>query len=202
MKRLLAFFTAILAGLYLTGCGATAKEIQMRSQSEKADVFTEVKNGGIIPAGFAELTIKADIKTHVEGYYALESKASRHGNQTYPFLINIDGQAVLWEVDGSRDIKPAYDSDGKTSHDPEAGEGVKYVLEKKVRLTARAHTVFFGLPEDSYSTEVKLSLKEGEIATLEFKPVYRTKRIPKRIQTFLRGIHRYDFFLNGEPVSP
>ncbi|TSA10475.1 MAG: hypothetical protein D4R73_05210 [Deltaproteobacteria bacterium] len=200
MNRLLIFFVAVLTGLSLLGCGTTAKEIQARSQSEKADIFTEVKDGGTIPNGFAELTIKANIKTHIEGYYILESIESLHGKEKYPFLVNIDGQAARWEVDGIKDIKPAYDSDGKTSRDPEAREGFKYVLEKKLRLHAGTHKVFFGLPEDNYSTEVEISLKEGETNTLEFKPIYRTKRIPTRIPTFMKGIDKYEVFLNDKQV--
>jgi hypothetical protein len=68
-------------------------------------------------------------------------------------------------------------------------------------LTAGTHKVFFGLPEHNYSTEVEISLKEGETGTLEFKPIYRTKRIPARIPTFLKGIYRYAVFLNGELIQ-
>jgi hypothetical protein len=172
----------------------------MKSKSEGTSIFTEIRDGGPIPKGLAELTIRANIKTHIEGYYILESKESLHGKQKYPFLVNIDGQAERWEVDGIKDIKPAYEADGKTSLDPEAREGIKYFLEKKVRLHAGTHKVFFGLPEDNYSTEVEISLKEGETSILEFKPIYRTKKIPTRIPTFLTGIDKYEVFLNGKQV--
>jgi len=200
MKRLLIFFVAILTGLSLHGCGTTAKEIQMRAQSEKTDIFTEVKNGGTIPKGFADLVIKANIKTHIEGYYILESKESAHGKQKYPFLVNIDGQAARWEVEGIKDIKPAYEADGKTNRDPEAREGFKYVLEKKIRLNAGSHRVFFGLPEDKYSTEVEISMKDGEMSILEFKPIYKTKKIPTRIPTFLKGIDKYVVLVNDKQI--
>jgi len=200
MKRLLIFIVAALSGLSLIGCGTTAKEIQARSHGERTDIFTEVRDEGTIPKGFAELTIKADIKTHVEGYYILESKESLHGRQTYPFVVNIDGQAALWEIVGIRDVKPAYDADGKTSHDPEAGEGLKYILENKIRLNAGSHRVFFCLPEDKYYAEVEISLKDGEVGILEFKPIYRTKNIPIRIPTFMKGIDKYEGFLNNEKI--
>ncbi|MDP3030326.1 MAG: hypothetical protein Q8O04_12735 [Deltaproteobacteria bacterium] len=208
MKKMTLYIGTALLMSSLFGCGTTAKEIQARSQSEMSDVFTEVKGGGMIPQGFADLLIKANIKTHIEGYYILESKESRHGKQGYPFVFNIDGQAVEWKVDGVKDIKPAYDADGKTSRDPEARKGFKYVLEKKLRLHAGTHKVFFGLPEDNYSTEVEISLKEGETNTLEFKPIYilefkpiyRTKRIPTRIPTFMKGIDKYEVFLNDKQV--
>lgn len=41
--------------------------------------------------GFVDLTINAQIKTHLEGWYLLECKNSLHGKPEYPFLFNIDG---------------------------------------------------------------------------------------------------------------
>ena len=196
-----AYAFAASLWLALFACGTTAKEIQTISQREKTRIFTEVKDGGAIPLGFAELIIKADIKTHSEGYYMLESKESQHGKQKYPFLFNIDGQAARWEVDGINDVKPAYDADGKTSSDTEAREGYKYVMEKRIRLHAGPHKVFFGLPEDNYSTEVVFLLKEGETGVLVFKPIYKTKKHPTRIPTFLKGINKYQVFLNDKQIS-
>ena len=200
MKKLFIILVVILSGLSLVACGTEPKEIRMKAQSEKTNVFTEIRDGGAIPKGFADLTITANIKTHIEGYYILESKESLHGNEKYPFLINIDGQAARWEVDGIRDIKPAYNQDGKTSHDPEAREGIKYVLQKSVRLLAGQHRIFFGLPGENYFTLVEISLREGEAGVVEFRPVYRTKKIPSRLPTFLKGIDKYEVFLNGKQI--
>lgn len=200
MNRVFMFFVPVFTVLSLLGCATTAKEFQTKSQSEKTDIFDEVKDGGVITKGLVELTIKTNIKTHIEGYYILESKESLHGKEKYPFLLNIDGQTARWEIDGIRSVKPAYDADGKTSHDPEAGEGFKYVLEKKIRLHAGTHKVFFGVPEDGYSTEVEIALKEGEMNTLEFKPIYRTKEIPTRIPTFLKEIDKYEVFVNDRQI--
>ena len=201
MTKPLIGLLVIMLGVVFAGCGNTAKVIQARTQSEKTDIFKEIKDEGKIPKGFAELTIKAHIKTHIEGYYILESNESQHGRQKYPFIVNIDGQAEQWEVDGIRYVKPAYEADGNTSTDPEAREGVKYILEKKVQLTAGPHKIFFGLPEDKYFTEVQITLNEGEASTIEFKPVYRTKRIPARMPNFMKGIDKYEVFLNGKQIS-
>jgi hypothetical protein len=198
MKKFLASAVAILASAYLLGCGATAKETQRKAESSQTDIFTEISDGEPIPKGFADLTIEAKLKTHVEGYYILESRESLHGKQAYPFLFNIDGQAVQWKVDGVKDIKPVYEGEGRTSRDPEAREGVKYVLSKKVRLAAGAHKVFFGLPEENCYTEFDITLTEGETSMLELRPVYRYKTHPTRIPTFLKGIERYEVFLNGK----
>lgn len=199
MRSPIVLFSIVLAGI-IAGCGTTAREIQAKSQSGRNNVFIEVKGDEPIPTGFAALTIRANIKTHIEGYYIFESKESLHGKEKYPFVVNIDGQAVRWEVSGVKDVKPAYDADGKTSRDPEAREGIKYELVKKVRLTAGAHKVFFGLPEEKYAADVDILLKEGETSTLEFKPAYRTKRIPMRIRTFLNGIDSYQVFLNDKRI--
>lgn len=190
----------IMLGIVFAGCGTTAKEIQMRSQSEKTDIFAEVKDGDTSPKGFADLTIRASLKTHLEGRYILESKESLHGKQGYPFLLNIDGQAALWKVDGVKDSRPAYDGNGKTSHDPEAREGMKYNLEKRVRLAAGTHKVFLGFPEENFFAEVEVTLTEGGENILEFKPVYRHKTHPTRIPTFLKGIKEYEAYLNGNKI--
>lgn len=98
-----------------------------------------------------------------------------------------------------KEKRPKFDKDGKTSRDPEEGEGMKYALDRKVRLPAGSHKVFFGLPEEKYFVEIEITLKEGDVSILEFKPVYRTKRIPTRIPTFLKGVNKYEMFLNGKP---
>ena len=186
--------------LILMGCGAAAKEVRLKTQTERTDVFTEFKNADAPAQGFVVLTLKATIKTHLEGYYALESKDSLHGKPGYPFLINIDGQAEAWKVEGQKESLPLYDKDGKTSHDPDAGEGVKYVLEKKIGLRAGTHKVFLGLPADDYFKEVEITLKEGNTYMLEFKPVYRYKTRPTRIQAFKEEIKDIEVYLNGARV--
>jgi hypothetical protein len=174
----------------LAGCGATAKMISAKSQSERTDSFKEVTGSEAIPAGYADVIIRASIKTHLEGYYICESKRSAHGKSAYPFLINIDGQAALWNVAGVKHELPPY-VDGRTSRDPEAGDGMKYVLEKKVRLAAGMHKVFLGLPEESYYIIADISVKSGGSYVLEFMPDYRYKTLPMRIPTFVKGIGSY-----------
>ena len=198
--KLRGFFVPLLIFAVLTGCGTAAKEIQMRSQSDRAGVFTEVNDSTTPIQGFATLTIKASIKTHLVGYYALESKESVHGKQGYPFLISIDGQAATWTVEGKKESLPLYDKDGKTSHNPDAGEGMKYVLEKKIRLRPGTHKVFLGLSADDYSKEVEITLKDGDSSLLEFKPIYRYKTAPTRITTFFEEIKEFEVYLNNTRI--
>jgi len=196
--------TTIICGAFLaialTGCGTTSKEIQAKSQSERPDVFIETMAGERTPKGFAVLLLRACIKTPLEGYYILDSNKSLHGKPGYPFLINIDGQAVIWKEDGFKDSKPAYDTNGKTSRDPEAGKGIKYAVEKRLRLHAGQHRIFFGLPEENFFITTDIMLKGGKKAVLEYKPIYRYKTLPTRIPTFLKGIDKYEVFLNGKQL--
>jgi hypothetical protein len=220
MKRSTAYVSVVLLLTVLSGCGAAAKTIAMKAQSERADIFQEISGAEAVPPGYADLTIRANIKTHVEGYYIGESKESAHGKGVYPFLVNIDGQAAVWKAEGKMHVLPRYVG-GKTNRDPEAGEGIKYVLNKKIRLRAGSHKLFFGLPEDDYYREVVIHVKEGEAQVMEFKPeysyktvlkkgesqviefnpVYKYKRRTTRIPTYLKGVSRYDIFVNGSPVA-
>lgn len=200
MKKAIGYIAGLfLLGIVLTACGSMSKTILLKSQGERTDVFQEISGEESIPTGYADLTIKANIKTHVERYYIGEPKESAHGKEVYPFLVNIDGQAVLWKVKGEKHQLPKY-VDGKTSRDPEAGDGVKYILEKKVRLTAGTHKVFFGLPEEQYYTVADISVKSGGTYLLEFKPNYRYKTRPTRIPTYFQGIHKYDVVFNESAV--
>jgi hypothetical protein len=200
MKTNLVGTIILVLSLSLVGC-ATTQGIRMKSVSEKDNIFREVKEDESAPQkGFADLIIKANLKTHLEDYYVLESKDSPHGKQDYPFLFNIDGQAVTWKVKGAVDNKPAYDKDGKASRDPEAREGMKYALEKKIRLAVGKHTVFFALPEENYSANVTVIVQEGQNHILEFNPQYNYKTHPTRIPAFARGVDRYSASMDGEPL--
>jgi len=175
----------------MAGCGATARTITAMSQSKRTDVFQEAPGGGSIPAGYADMVIKASMKTPLEGNDGEGSRGPAHGREAYPFLINIDGQAVLWKVEGEKHQLSRY-VEGTASHDPEAGEGMKYVLEKKVRLAAGAHKVFFGLPEEPYYVAADITVASGSVYVLEFKPKYWHKHVPTHISTFFKGIAQYE----------
>jgi len=181
----------------LLGCGAVSREITLRSQSDRTDVFKEAQGGEPIPREFADLTIKSSIKTHFEGHYLLESKRSLHGKAGYPFVINIDGQAATWKVDGQKENSPTYDQEGKRF--PEGGEGMRYNLEKKILLQAGSHKIFFGLPEEKLSLQFELALKAGDSNVLEFRPVYQ--RRGKQPRHFFHGVSTCEVLLNGNAIK-
>ena len=98
----------------------------------------------------------------------LESGDSPDRGPFYRFVVNIDGQAVTWEAKGVRENSPIV----KGRHFPEEGEGMRYVLEKKIRLHAGAHSIFFAVPRENYTKTVTVNLPEGKSSTLEFQPIY------------------------------
>ena len=186
-----------ICGILLLSCGTALKEISLRSQSERTDVFKEVQEGEPIPREFVELTITSSIKTHLEGDYLLESKKLLHGTPGYPFVINIDGQAVTWKVDGREEDTPPYDEGGQTS--PEGGEGIRYNLQKKILLRAGSHKIFFGVPREKLALHFELALKAGDINVLDFRPVY--KRRGKQPRHFFHGVSGFEVVLNGNVIK-
>ena len=189
----------ISAAIFLAGCVSTTQEIARRTKSTRTDVFVEVPAEGNTPTGFIDLVIKASLKTPLVGDYALESRKDAQGKPGYPFLLNIDGQAVIWMAEGQKETIPLYER-GYTSRDPDAGTGIKYRLEKKIRLAVGMHKIVFGLPKKDYLSAFEISLNDGESQVLEFKPRYRYKTYPLRIPTFLKGIENYEAKLNGQCV--
>jgi len=197
MKVRINYGVVALCAILLLSCGTALKEIALKSQSERTDVFQEVQERVSIPRGFVELTITSSVKTHLEGHYILESKESAHGKSAYPFVINIDGQAATWKVNGQEENLPMYDERGKGT--PEGGKGVRYNLEKKILLRTGTHNIFFGLPGEKLSLQFKLVLKPGDSNVLEFRPVY--SRRGKQPRYFFNGVSRLEVILNGNEIK-
>ena len=95
--------------------------------------------------GMVDLTIRASLKTHPLGFYLLESKSSYHGKPGYPFIVTIDDKTFVWRDDGSREVLPYFDEKGTSL--PEGGEGVRYSIERNVRLKAGVHHIRLDLPQ-------------------------------------------------------
>ena len=73
MQRI-SITVVLLLGLGVTflGCNGGKNIIQGKAISERNDIFTEIQTENIPAKGFSDLLIRAQIKTHVEGYYFLE----------------------------------------------------------------------------------------------------------------------------------
>jgi hypothetical protein len=188
-------FLSVALLIALGGCGGTVK--QAKPQSVGTHVFTEVKDQQPPLEGTVDLRIKASIKTPIEGHYLFGSRTPPQGKDGYPFELNINGQEIVWKVEGKEEITPLYDENGRRL--PEGGQGIRYVLNKKIQLKSGPHHIMFGLPHEDYYTEVKVSLKESEPHTLEFRPVYAMGR--RGVHTFHHGIKTYEAFLDGNQIK-
>jgi hypothetical protein len=196
MKRKLFIIAIFLMGMSLLGWRSAENIIKGKSISDKKEIFVELQTEDLPPKDFSDLLIKAQIKTHLKGHYFWESKGSRRGDPTYPFLFNIDGQAITWDVDGEKENTPFTDKNGLEI--PDGGEGMRYSLVKRIRLHAGHHTVFFAHPGDNYYMEFEIILEAGKQNMLELKPIYRGFRSSKENHLF--GIKRYEVFINGVSI--
>jgi hypothetical protein len=191
---------AILLAITLAGCAtniAVKEQIQQKAV-EQAFVFKEIKDGTVID-GFSALIIQATMKTPKEGFYLLEFKSALRGKPEYPFVFNIGGQGVTWLAKGMPDIQHEL-VDGKRN--PEGGEGVKYVLEKRIMLKPGTYKIYVGLTEENLQKEVDVTLSEGKTSVLKFMPLYFTGRYNRNTGSFFRGLGDFEVFFDGKKISP
>jgi hypothetical protein len=171
IAMLKVMYSALVAALLImaANCGAAREQLRTQSVTEREGVFQEVATAAKPPAGFADVVLKASLKTHLAGEGPLlESSGSPHGGEFYHFIFNIDGQAVTWKAAGQRENLPVV----QDRHSQDEGEGMRYALEKRIRLRAGTHRIFFGVPEEDYAKTLTVNLQEGESYTLEFQPIY------------------------------
>lgn len=211
MKRAISYVAYfVVLCIVMGGCGTSKKEIIEKSKSERVDVFSEITGESIAPEGFSDLVIKTSVKTHLEGFHLFPEK-SLHGKTSYSFVANIDGQGILWEVEGETETTPVLIEAGV--RDPEGGEGMKYTLEKKIRLLSGTHTLFFGLPAESYSESIKITVKSARQHVFECRPVYKleheekieskagvTKLGQRNIRSFKHGLKECEILFDGIPL--
>lgn len=201
VRNLNGIVLAAVVGTVLAGCMTTSQFMKARSQSARTDVFGEIGVKETIPKEYAILEIKATIKTHTEGFYLLESKNSLHGKKGYPFVLNIDGQTVVWKDDGKEEDLPIYREQG--GRDPEGGTGVRYRIHKRIRMAGGYHRLFFGLPGECYYREFDMALEEGKTYSLALEPIYKRGNVRHlRERRFINGIEEYKQTLQEGPLSP
>ncbi len=192
----MSFFLGLSFIIGVAGCARERKQAKQDIQGMPTKIFSEVTGEQTPRAGLVDLTIKSSVKTPTHEHYLLESRTPPPAEGGYAFELNIDGQEVVWKVEGTLEKTPISDKEGRT---PEGGEGIRYILDKKIRLAPGAHHVVFGVPYDDFYTEVKVSLKEGDPHTLEFQPIYSTGR--RGYETYHRGISRTRILLDGVRVK-
>jgi len=169
MKNMAHLILTLSLAVFFANCGAAREQIRTHSLSEREGVFQEVTTAAGPPAGFADVVVKASFKTHLSGdCLLLESRTSPHGQPTYRFILNIDGQAVTWDAPGQRENIPVVGN----RHSQDEGDGMKYGIEKRIRLRAGTHRIFLGVSEEDLTKTVTVNLQEGKSYTLEFQPIY------------------------------
>lgn len=196
MSRIKLLLLAI-ALTVVSGCSGSSALIKASSTSVRSDVFQELKDGGSIPLGYADLRISFSLKTHKLG---IHSAKDVHGTPDYKLLLNVDGQAI--QLQGSL-IEENNEPHGL--RDPEAGEGIRYRFSGNLRMKAGTHKVVIAIPADNIAVEREITLPEGSRNSLVLEPMYRTapgKRSPGSygVTSFYEGITGLMVVLNGKSI--
>jgi len=198
MKRII-LPAMIAAVVIISGCAKSPALITASSTSVRSDVFQELKDGGPIPLGYADLRITSTLKTHKPGIYPYD-KNKAHGTTDFMLLLNIDGQAVRIKGTASEEnIEP------RSLRDPEAGEGIRYRFQKNLRLKSGAHRVVVAIPDEEIADEREFNLVEGSNNSLVLEPMYGSAIGKQRpgfygLTSFSEGIKGFWVLLNGKPM--
>jgi hypothetical protein len=137
MKKIYLSFV-LLTIVTLSGCTHFEERLKSVSVSTKQDVFQEAIENSPIPAGYADITIVASLKTHTPGLYLFEN--SPHGTPDYQLLLNIDGQAT--KIKGGLREE---DIQHRATRDPEAGRGIRYTFNRNLRVKSGPHKIAIAL---------------------------------------------------------
>jgi hypothetical protein len=169
MKKIMHSALVVALLILVANCGAVREQFRTQSITEREGVFQEVTTTDGPPPGFADVIVKASLKTHLSGEGTLlESRNSPHGGPFYHFTVNVDGQAVTWKVPGQRENLPVV----KDRDCQDEGDGMRYTLEKKIRLRAGTHQIFLGVREENTAKTLIVNLREGASSSLECRPIY------------------------------
>jgi len=192
------FVWGLFVAMALGGCAASPGLIKASNISTRNDVFQEVANGGTVPRGYADLRIVSSLKTHRPGRYPFERKS--HGTTDYTLLVNIDGQAVRLMGNITEE-----ESEPRALRDPEAGEGIRYLFEKTLRLRAGTHRIVVAIPEDGVVAEREIVLTAGSRHSLVLEPAYGATAGKQRpgfygVTSFYEGISGLRLQLDGKPL--
>ena len=181
----------------VSGCAESSALIQASSSSKRTDIFEELTNGGTAPRGYSDLRITATLKTHKPGIY---SASDIHGTPDYKLLLNIDGQSVMLRGRLQKENR-----EPMKLVDPEAGDGIRYLYSKILRLTSDTHRIVVALPDDGIAVEGEIILAEGTVNSLVLEPIYSTapgKGQPGVYSTtsFTSGIRSIRLTLKGRGI--
>ena len=203
-------------GIILGSCGtALHNTIRTNATDKRANVFSEINDQGDPSQGFADVVVRASIKTNDETNSLIESKGIYNGENEYTFSLKIDGQSIIWRVMGERESIDH--GDEKDINHQEYGKGIRYVLDKKIRVAEGNHRVVFTIPGKNYLTkQAAINIKAEGKYILEFKPKYKSLCVTTHIKrrhpkpsyscdrgkiTFSAGIKDFEISLNGNKIK-
>lgn len=197
MKKIFQFVTTAMTLTILTGCAGNAELVKTMSKSTSHNVFQEISADLPPVAGYVDLRIKSNLKTHKPG---IHSNRDVHGTQEYMLLVNIDGQATTLKGRMNEERNEA-----RSMHDPEEGEGIMFQFTKILRAKAGTHRVVVASPADDLVAERDVILSEGENYSLTVEPIYCSIPGKQRLGTygltsFKEGIRSFRLLLNGKSI--
>ena len=192
MKRV---FVLLLTGTVLAGCAGNTELVRRANMGERSDIFSVVSTATPPDMGYADLTIRASVKTHHQGTYPLVVDA--HGTTGYELLVNIDGQKLRLPGEPRKE-----DSSPDSLRDPDAGDGIRYLFRAHLRVKAGTHQVISALPGDNLAVAREVLLAGGSDYLLELEPDYYTGRNKSSTglpgsTSFREGIRTLRVTLNG-----
>jgi hypothetical protein len=185
-----------MASFIISGCAPN--KIAIMSVEGRNDVFQNAAYNEQVPVGFAVLTIVSTLKIRESGGF-LWSKPP-HGTPEQSLLLNIDGQ--ITRVRG--DLTKEQTKSGEPWN-PEAGKGIRYFFEEKLRLKPGRHRVFAALPQNEVYFDREIAIREDTDNILELAPVYGKRKVGRLPDinaetSFYEGIRGFRGYLNGKEI--
>jgi hypothetical protein len=90
---------AITTIALIAGCARPVRQTADIVRSDSMNVFSEAKDG-MPETRKVDIVVSLSLKTHLRGFYFLESGKSLHGKPGYPLVFTVDGQSIVWQEEG------------------------------------------------------------------------------------------------------
>lgn len=180
MQRVMSILSLLLITAVFTGC---YKQIP-----REAVTPVEIKVVALDAA--VPLDEEADIIVTTHTKKASYLLSPRTAESPYTFYLMIDGKGLKEILKGVQEVE----SDMNT----EKGEGIHYVLKKRIRLKPGWHEIVLR-PEDKSSVKVKVEIGSGKVYSLRFEPLYGPRKFGLR-KTFQQGLVDYEVYMDGNRI--
>ena len=188
----------LLAGIVLAGCAGNGELVKRAETARVSNVYRVITTNVPPEQGYADLTIRASVKTHRAAHFPLGNDP--HGTSDYQLLVNIDGEPL--RIPG---VQTSEEGFSDNERHPEAGDGTRYLFRAHLRLTAGSHRVIVALPGDDVAIQREIRLDERTDTLLEIMPSYYSDRRQSGpgsagATSFREGISGLELSLNGKAL--